>query len=388
MDKKTSVFSNALIWFGAGVSIAEILIGTFIAELGFSKGIMAIVLGHGIGFFLMFFTGVIGGVTERSSMETVKMSFGQKGTIAFSLLNILQLVGWTAVMIISGASAVNGILSVNGTWIFTLIIGMLIIVWISVGTKNLNKINIVAMSALFILTIILSKVIFNGTTATEVSETITFGQAVEMSVAMPLSWLPLISDYTKDAKQPVLSSFVSALVYFFVSSWMYIIGLGATLFTGQSDIAKILVDAGLSVGALIVVIFSTTTTTFLDVNSAAISAMSISDKIKEKPTAIAFCILGVLIANFVPITEYESFLYIIGSVFAPMFAILLTDFFILKKDVTDTSVDFSNALVWLIGFVLYRVSLNFDTVVGNTLPTMIATSIICIIASKLTKKEA
>ena len=48
-QRKTSVFENGLIWFGAGVSIAEILTGTYLAPLGLWKGIAAILLGHLIG---------------------------------------------------------------------------------------------------------------------------------------------------------------------------------------------------------------------------------------------------------------------------------------------------------------------------------------------------
>ena len=99
IEKRTSVFENSLIWFGAAVSIAEILTGTYLAPLGFQKGLAAILLGHIIGCILLFLAGVIGGQTRKSSMETVKMSFGQKGSLLFSVLNVMQLVGWTAIMI-------------------------------------------------------------------------------------------------------------------------------------------------------------------------------------------------------------------------------------------------------------------------------------------------
>ena len=77
--KKTSAFQNGLIWFGAGVSLAEILTGTSFAALGFPMGFAAIVAGHVIGCALLFLVGLIGGRTGKSAMETVKMSFGQKG---------------------------------------------------------------------------------------------------------------------------------------------------------------------------------------------------------------------------------------------------------------------------------------------------------------------
>ena len=263
-EKKTSVFSNVLIWFGAAVSIAEILTGTFLAPLGFVKGVAAILVGHVIGCGLLFGAGLIGGQTEKSAMETVKMSFGRKGTFFFSSLNVLQLVGWTAIMIASGASAANAVVYLGGNWIWSFIIGMLIALWIIIGVKNLSKVNTVAMGALFILTIVLSTVIFGGTAGTEAAGALSFGAAVELAVAMPLSWLPLISDYTRTARKPVAATVASTGVYFVVSCWMYIIGLGAALYTEESDIGVIMVKAGLGAAALVIIIFSTVTTTFLD----------------------------------------------------------------------------------------------------------------------------
>ena len=115
-EKRTSIFENGLIWFGAGVSLAEILTGTYFASLGFGKGLLAIIIGHIIGCTMLFLAGVIGGKTRRSAMETVKMSFGEKGGIFFSFLNVLQLVGWTAIMIYDGALAANGVLH-TGSWV-------------------------------------------------------------------------------------------------------------------------------------------------------------------------------------------------------------------------------------------------------------------------------
>ena len=97
--KKTSLFANGLIWFGAGVSLAEIITGTLFAPLGFTKGLLAVLLGHIIGAAMLFLAGLIGARTEKSAMETVKLSFGQKGCLLFAVLNVTQLVGWTAIMI-------------------------------------------------------------------------------------------------------------------------------------------------------------------------------------------------------------------------------------------------------------------------------------------------
>ncbi|MEG1835639.1 MAG: putative hydroxymethylpyrimidine transporter CytX [Oscillospiraceae bacterium] len=385
--KKTTILSNSLIWFGAGVSIAEILTGTLIAPLGFSKGFAAIILGHLIGCALLYFAGLIGAKTEKSAMETVKLSFGQKGSLLFSSLNVLQLVGWTAIMIVNGAAAASLIVSAGGAWVWTLAIGALVIVWVLVGSKILDKINIIAMSGLFILTVILSMVVFRGNGASAIFENgISFGSAVELSVAMPLSWLPLISDYTRNAQKPKATTLVSVIVYFFVSCWMYVIGMGASLFTGESDIAKIMMGAGLGTIGLIIVIFSTVTTTYLDVYSAGVSAESIWKKLKEKPVAAGVCVVGILLAIFTRVTELESFLYLIGSVFAPMIAILITDFFILKNDYTDKKVDVKNIIIWAVGFVIYRLFMKIDTPIGNTAPVMVITALICVVVNVIMKK--
>ena len=380
---RTSIYENGLIWFGAGVSIAEIITGTYFAPLGFGKGLLAVITGHIIGCFMLFLAGLIGGRTRKSAMETVKMSFGSKGGIFFSLLNVLQLVGWTAIMIYDGALAANSIFGA-GKWIWCLVIGGLIILWILIGIKNLGKINSVAMAALFILTIILCKVIFFDGSKLPISEdSMSFGAAVELSAAMPLSWLPLISDYTRDAEKPFAATAVSAIVYGIISCWMYAIGMGAAIFTAESDIAQIMVKAGLGIAGLLIVVFSTVTTTFLDAYSAGISGESILSKLKGKWVAVAAAVIGTVGAVLFNMDDITDFLYLIGSVFAPMIAVQIADHFILKKDSSDKSFDIISCIVWVIGFILYRFLMTKDIPVGNTLPDMAATIVICVIAKKL-----
>lgn len=382
-EKRTSLFENGLIWFGAGVSIAEILTGTYFAPLGLKKGLLAIIIGHIIGCSMLFFAGLIGGKLRKSSMETVKMSFGQKGSLLFSILNIIQLVGWTAIMIYDGALAANSIWPA-GKWVWCLLIGILIAVWILIGIKNLGKVNTVAMAALFILTLILSFVIFiKGTALNVIGEGMTFGAAVELSVAMPLSWLPLISDYTREAKNPVKATAVSAVIYGIVSCWMYVIGMGASIFTGESDIAQIMVKAGLGIAGLLIIVFSTVTTTFLDAYSVGVSSESVFSKINGKLVAVGATVLGTIGAIVFPMDNITDFLYLIGSVFAPMIAIQIADFFILKQDRSNRSVNIQNMIIWITGFVIYRLLMNMDIIVGNTLPDMAVTIIICIIAEKI-----
>lgn len=381
--KKTSSFQNGLIWFGAAVSIAEILTGTYFAPLGFTKGLLAILLGHVIGCAMFFFAGLIGGRTGLSAMGTVELSFGRIGCLFFAALNVLQLVGWTSIMIYDGALATNTVLGI-GKWVWCLVIGGLIVVWIAVGIKNLGWVNKIAMAALFILSIVLCVVVFRGGTPVTVpDDSLSFGAAVELAVAMPLSWLPLISDYTREAEKPFAATLSSTLTYGVVSCWMYVIGMGAAIFTGEGDIALIMVKAGLGVAALLILILSTVTTTFLDAYSAGISAESLSKKINGKYTALIVTVIGTVCAICFPMDDITNFLYLIGSVFAPMIAIQITDFFLLHRGGARGKLDVCNAVVWVLGFALYRVLMNVDIPVGNTLPDMAATMLLCVIARKL-----
>lgn len=389
-DKKggTSLFENGLIWFGAGVSIAEILTGTYFAELGFKRALLAILIGHIIGCAMFFLAGVIGGKQRLSAMETAKNSFGRIGGQFFAIMNVIQLVGWTSIMIYDGALAANGIFSI-GSWVWCLVIGALIILWIMIGIADLGKLNTVAMAALFILTLVLCKVIFidGSISSAAVSDGMSFGAAIELAVAMPLSWLPLIADYTREAEKPVKAAAVSTAVYGAVSCWMYIIGMGAALFTGESDIALIMVKAGLGVLGLIIVIFSTVTTTFLDAYSAGISQESITPKVKGKYVAVVVAAIGTVAAMIFPMDDITDFLYLIGSVFAPMIAIQIADYFIIHRDRREITVDVRNSIIWIIGFILYRLFMKMDIPVGNTLPDMMITILLCIGANAVLKPK-
>ena len=386
--EKRGTAQNALIWFGAAVSIAEIYTGTLIAPLGLARGMAAVIAGHAIGGLLMYMTALIGGISGRGAMESVKLSFGEHGAKFFAALNVLQLVGWTAVMIIGGSISLGIIL---GPWTglpsryWCVGIGLLIAFWIMLDMKNFERVNKFSMALLFMLSLVLTALVFmgGGTAAAPAPDTMSFASAMELSVAMPLSWLPLISDYMRDAKEPKTSAAVSTAVYTTASCWMYFIGIGTALYTGGADIAQIMAGAGLGVAGILIVAFSTVTTTFLDAYSGGISFHVIFPKIREKAAGIAVCGIGTLIAILGNQDSYETMLYLISSVFAPMAAVMITDFFILKKNYSDRCVSYHNLAVWAAGFALYRWLLTTEYASGATLPVFAATMAATYIAGKL-----
>lgn len=396
-ENKTSVLSNGLIWFGAGVSLSEILTGTYFAPLGIKTGLFAILIGHIIGGILLFLAGYLGAKTRNNAMETVAVSFGRKGNLPFSVLNILQLAGWLAILNYDGALAANGIFSV-GAGVWCAVIGVLLLLWVLVGLKRLEKINMVAMTALFLMTLVLCFVIvtrgnfgtlFNGSSVNK--DVLTFGAAIELSAAMPLSWIPVISDYTSNSTKPVKATVVSTIVYCLVSCWMYLIGMSAAIGMGTSDIAQISLRAGLGVVGLLIILFSTVTTNFLAAHSAGVSGEvigeSFSKHINGKYLSILVVLLGTIAAILYPMDNIEDFLYLINSVFAPMIAVMIADFFFNKKRSVTKEWDWTNLIVWLIGLSLYRVLMHVDIVIGYTLPDIVITAVLCVIVHRILPKN-
>lgn len=386
-SKKTSVFSNALIWFGAGVSIAEILTGTYFGALGFQRALLAILLGHLIGGVMMLLAGLIGGFEEKSAMETVSMSFGTIGCKLFAVLNVIQLLGWTAIMTYDGAISAQSIFH-TGVWFWALIIGLLIVLWIVIGVTNLGKVNLVSMALLLILSVILFKLVFfSGRQMSSASaDAMTFGAAVELAASMPLSWLPLISDYTREAERPAAAAVASVVTYSIVSVFMFVIGMGAALYTGETNIAVIMTKAGLGIAGLLIVILSTVTTTFLDAYSAGVSSVTVYHKINEKHAALAVAVIGTVGAMLFNMDNITNFLYFIGSVFAPMIAVQTADYFILKHEACRDKFNWINLIVWMAGFIAYRCLMKVSTPVGNTLPDFIFTVLLCVIVNLIAGK--
>jgi len=383
MEKKTSIWENSVIWFGAAVSLAEIFSGTLFAPLGFTKGLEAILLGHAIGCLLLYGAGLIGGLTGKSAMETVGLAFGKGGSKFFAVLNVIQLVGWTAVMIAGGSAALTSLVP-GGTIVWSVVLGALVLLWTFTGTSHVGKVNMVAMGLLFVLTLVLSALIFgNGSLAAPSGEALSFGAAVELSVAMPLSWLPLLSDYTRHAQKPYKATAASCIVYGLVSCWMYVMGMGMALYTGSTDLGVIMQKAGMGWGALIIILLSTVTTTCLDVYSAAISSTSINSTWSPKTASVVVCVIGTALAAFAPTSQFEAFLYFIGSVFAPMTAIMLTDYFILGNREAHSLFRLDNLCLWVFGFVLYRYFLNLDTPVGSTVVVMVIMMAVCFVVHKV-----
>ena len=368
------------LWFGASVSVAEILTGGYLAELGAVKGLWAILLGHLAGTILLVLAGLIGFRERLPAIMSTRISFGKQGSYLISVINILQLVGWTAIMIIEGGMAMNvigrSLWNFDHPTLMSCLIGCLVGLWVFWGVKGFKRINTLAASLLLILTVVMSWVVltYPSAAADMVKQKGAFGMGFELSIIMPLSWFPLISDYTSLARTKRGALIAPFCGYFLGSCWMYAIGMAGGLLSGSPDPTKIMLAANLGLMAMAILGLSTVTTTFLDVYSAGISLINIFPRVNDRMAAVGFAAIGTAAALVFPIDRYTEFLYILGSVFSPLIAILLTDYFALKCDNRGRRADLRATISLAAGIAFYYLIKSVDIPIGSTLTTIAFTA--------------
>lgn len=371
-------FSFFALWFGAAVSLAEIMTGSLIAPLGVKKGIAAILIGHLIGTLILAAVGMIGFGRRSPSLISSRLSLGRYGSYLISVFNIIQLVGWTAIMLIQCARSLQTItgrlFGFQNFAVMVIVTGILVAVWALYIDRGINLVNNVAVILLLMLCLVMLNAILPGEGAHRVAGSISFGTALELSVIMPLSWVPLISDYTMSGRSAKGSFWGSFLGYFVGSSFMYITGLLSAVYAGTPDPIAVLMKLNLGISALLIVVLSTVTTTFLDVYSAVMSTLNLTSRIARKNLILIFSGLGTLLALFFPMEQYQNFLYMIGSLFAPTFSVVIMDYFLFREDRADDLFNIEGLLAAAVGVVVYYAVVRSDLMIGSTIPSMLATA--------------
>jgi NCS1 family nucleobase:cation symporter-1 len=367
-----------LLWAGAAISLAEVLAGGLLAPLGFAAAMLAIVCGHLLGGIPMALGHLIGAKEKITAMYSVRPAFGVRGSYIASVLNVLQLIGWTAVMLIIGAGAANAISSAFGFdsfYAWVIFLGLVTTLWsVFVGEERWRLVQKVSVSLLLVLTVVMTYLVFTqygdlvlnfeGT-----GEALSFAIALDLVIAMPVSWLPLVADYGRFAKNPKKSSVATYAGYFLLSSWMYFVGYVAAVSTGNSDMIPIMLALNLGILAMLITLFSTFTTTFMDIYSAAMSSLNVGD-IGERRAIVLFGVVGTLVALVFPMEQYEWFLLMIGSVFVPLFGIVFVHYFLIGKP-EKRNFGWCAIACWLIGILVYHAILYSSLEIGSSLPSLV-----------------
>jgi putative hydroxymethylpyrimidine transporter CytX len=383
--------------------------------MGMSLGLWAILLGHLIGNTPFALGGVIGSRWGIPTMVSVRSSFGIRGSYFAAGLNVIQLIGWTAVMLIICGQAADAISKVYGfsnptLWVF--LSGVITTLWALVGHRIWKWLQRISVAALLVLCVVMTFIVFqqygwNMLTQIPGKKEFPFMVGMDLVIAMPISWLPLVSDYSRFATSSRASFWGTWIGYFIVSSWMYLLGLAASLATQSSDpsgvVMNLMLKFGWAIPGLIIVLFSTFTTTFLDIYSTAISGLNIFPKLGERKGILIGGILGTATAIVFPtLLNYEHFLLFIGAMFCPLFGIVLIDYFFLEGSVIDLDDLYKREgrywywkgihppalIAWAIGFAFYlgfspmlmekvlQIKGAFPWPLGSSLPSMILAGLV------------
>lgn len=400
-----------LLWAGAAVSLAEIWAGGLVVPLGLGLGLWAILLGHLIGNTPFALGGLMGSRWGIPAMVSVRPSFGIRGSYLASALNVVQLIGWTAVMLIvcgSAADAISKFYGFSNLTLWIVLSGAVTTAWAVGGHRVWKWLQRISVGTLLLLCLVMTSLVFKEYGWTKLSEIprqkeFPFMVAVDLVIAMPISWLPLVSDYSRFATDSRSSFWGTWIGYFMVSSWMYLLGLMASLATQSPDpstaVMNLMLKFGWAIPALFIVLFSTFTTTFLDIYSTAISGLNVAPKLGEKRGVILGGLVGTATAVVFPtLLSYEHFLLFIGAMFCPLFGIVLLDCFFLRKgslEVNDLyrrggrywyheGINPAAVISWAIGFAIYLgfspmlmekvlgIKAAFPLEMGSSLPSMAA----------------
>lgn len=395
-DRTLSGLDFFLLWAGAAVALPEIWAGGLLLPLGLAAGMVAILAGHAIGGLPMTLAGVIGSRHGVPAIISTRGALGNRGSALPALLNITQLIGWTAVMLWIGGNAAAQLTGAGdaGRRLCVLGLGLLTTAWALAGHRLWKWLQRLAVAALLVLSVIMTRIIlsefgFQRLLEIQPSGGMPFGLGLDLVIAMPVSWLPLVSDYSRFAHNSRRCAVGTWAGYFLVSSWMYAAGLCAALATGSSSpdsmILQTMQARGLAFSAILIVLFSTFTTTFLDIYSNAVSLRSLFPRAPERLAVAGTGMVGTLLAILLPATQYESFLLFIGSAFCPLFGVVLMDYFVLRRgryeapDLLDRGrywyaggLNLRAMAAWAVGFAVYRLAVRLGWPIGASLPGMIA----------------
>lgn len=378
------------LWFSLGIGLLVLQAGALLVPgLSLGAALAAIVLGSALGALLLAAAGVVGADTGLSAVGTLRLALGARGAAIPAALNVIQLTGWGAFEIVAMRDSADALtrqaFGVSHPLLWTLAFGGL-----ATGLAILGPVSFVRRFlrawGLWLLLAgagwlswrLLAEHDLGALLARAGTGETRFGAAVDLVVAMPLSWLPLIADYTRFGRTSGGMFRGAALGYLLANVWFMSLGAAYALAAGggESLLLSALAASGGGI-ALLLIVIDETDNTFADIHSAAVSGATLV-RIEPARLALLFGLLCTAIALVAPLARYESFLLLIGSVFAPLFGVLLTDHFVLRRRKAADAragLNLPGLLAWAAGVAAYQGLSRWAPDVGATLPSLLTAAL-------------
>jgi len=396
-----------VLWADLGVGLLVLLAGTaLVPGLGFWEAIAAILVGTLIGNAMLGLAGVVGSDNAIPSMVSLRPAFGQRGSYLPSLINVVQLVGWGAfeLVIMAQASArlTQSLFGASSYPFWAIFWGIVVIVFalggpLVVVRQWLEKagIWIVLVTGAWMALYVVSHANLAALAGRPGDGSLTFAQAVDLVVAMPISWLPLVADFNRFAKNS-RSSFWGTVSGFAVSNILfYSLGVLLILVLPTSDLIGSIMTVAFGTAGLALLLGDETDNAFADVYSGAISIKNVLPGLSTRLLVTSIGGLCLAIALTVDLGSFQSFLYLVGSLFTPLFGVLFADYFVLKRRRYGPDDLYPNdgrgrsrggvnpvALVaWGCGIAAYLAETTYVGWLGGTLPSLAVSLVVYLAAS-------
>jgi NCS1 family nucleobase:cation symporter-1 len=374
-----------VLWADLGISFLVMVVGMFLVPgLGLGEALLAILVGAVIGNVLLGLAAGIGFDTGMPTMALLRGPLGARGSYAPTVLNILQLLGWATFEVIVMAQATDllaarliGAPSAYHVWV--LVFTVLTLVMALGGPVRVTKqwlekfaVWLVLATTVYITVSLLLTYDVGALLTTPGTGVITFWVGVDLVVALPISWCPLVADYSRFSRDRRSAVWGTAAGYFVPQVWFYALGALLVLTAGvvsdpDAPVASLLAGiAGVTGGwiALIALLIDETDEGFANVYSTAVSIQNLVPWASQRILTIGICVVVLIVAWIVPLAQYESFLLLIGSAFVPLLGVLAADYFVLRgrryvpeellhPEPGRRTVNWVGIGVWLVGMVVY-----------------------------------
>lgn len=404
IEAKTLRFIDYLVlWSSLGVGLLVFLAGSLLyPSLSMIEALIASLIGSIIGSVLLASAGVIGSRYGIPTMVSLRAVLGVKGSYFPTCLNVIQLIGWTSFefIIMSKAAA-----SIFGSFMGKLTEPILIFIFalfcsllalggpIAVIRQWLEKIAIwlIYGSTIWITIQVFSKPEALTNFFKPGVGGMSLPLALDLVIAMPISWWPLISDYNRFSLKDKDAFIGTALGYTIANTWFYFLGAAIIAFTGITDIISSISILFLGTLALILILVDETDNAFADIYSAAVSLQNVFPKVKQRKLILIIVGVSILIALTTPLTRYEYFLLMIGALFTPLLGVLFSEFFIIRRGKyrikefydEDEKLNVKAVTSWILGVLTYFILVNFYPWVGGSLPSFFIAAIFNYVFSKV-----
>ena len=386
------------LWFSLGIGLLVAQAGALLVPgMSLPYALAAIVIGTLIGVVLLALAGVVGTDTGLAAMSSLRPTLGLRGASVPAVLNAVQLVGWGSFEIIVMRDSADALakqsFGLSMPLIWTLIFGVLATALAITGPLSFVRrflrtwgIWLLLGGAGWLTWNLLSKQDFGALMNRPGTGDMPFGAGIDLVVAMPLSWLPLIADYTRFGRSAGGTFRGTLFGYGIANIWFYALGAFYGLAAGGGDALLTVALAQAAGGiALLLILIDEIDNAFADIHSAAVSTGTFWATASVPLLSAAFGALCTLIALLVQMGKYQNFLLLIGSVFAPLFGVVLADHFIVRKRrveiaaLTDPRGPYgfsggwhvSGFIAWALGIAAYHAINQWLPNLGATLPALV-----------------